>query len=238
MRARSRGSSRVASSPAIKAINVDSLFELQRIVDLAVSEGRTANVALRLAPGLSGATLPGNDTGTATGKFGLAASELTTAPDLLGGQDNRVRLRGLHVHVGSQIASAAVYTEAAYFALAEVAKAEGRLNRRLDHINLGGGFPLDHVKANRADAAALRPGLGTDAIAAAVRDVVRARPDLELGDGTRSGCGRRCHRAAKPRPGHEDPRRRTVVGAGRRLQRDRRVVQRQVVLPCPDREPR
>ena len=171
---------RAAMTPAIKAINVDSLFELQRIVDLAAAEGLTANVALRLAPGLSGATVPGNDTGAATGKFGLAATELSTALDLLGSQDNRVRLRGLHVHVGSQIASAAVYAEAARFALARIAEAEDRLGRRLDHVNLGGGFPLDYVKADRADAVALRPGLGAAAIAAALREASVARPDLEL----------------------------------------------------------
>jgi diaminopimelate decarboxylase len=171
---------RYAMTPAIKAINVDSLFELQRIVDLAAAEGLTANVVLRLAPGLSGATVPGNDTGAVTGKFGLAASELPMALDLLAGQHNRVRLRGLHVHVGSQIASAAVYTEAARFALARVAEAEDRLGRRLDHVNLGGGFPLNYVKAERADATALRPGLGADTIAGAVREALGARPDLEL----------------------------------------------------------
>lgn len=171
---------RAAMTPAIKAINVDSLFELERVAHVAAADGLAANVALRLVPGLSGATAPGNDTGGDTGKFGLLPSELPAALDLIGRHGNRIRLRGLHVHVGSQIARAGVYAEAARFALARVAEVERRVGHPLDHVNLGGGFPLDYVKAERVDAAALRPGLDAGAIAAAMRDAMGHRPDLGL----------------------------------------------------------
>ncbi|MGH6718295.1 MAG: diaminopimelate decarboxylase family protein, partial [Alphaproteobacteria bacterium] len=178
--AKSRDELRSAMSPPIKAINVDSLDELDRIVALAGTEGLTANVALRFAPDLTAAAAPGNQTGSATGKFGLAPAELADALGRLAAHGNRVRLRGVHVHVGSQVSEGGAFADAARFALAMVGEVEARGGVRLDHVNLGGGFPLDYVKGRRPDAAALQPRLGADAIAAAVAPTLAARPDLEI----------------------------------------------------------
>ncbi len=168
-----------AMTPPIKAINVDSLFELTRLAAVAEARGLHANVALRFAPGLAGGAMPGNDTGAETGKFGLLASELPEALAVVRRNAGRLRLAGLHVHVGSQITDAGVYSEAARFALALVAEAEALLGRPLDHVNLGGGYPLDYVKSPNT-ASHLAPNLGVSAIAAALAKALAARPDLEL----------------------------------------------------------
>ncbi|MEX2649528.1 MAG: diaminopimelate decarboxylase [Alphaproteobacteria bacterium] len=168
-----------AMAPPIKAINVDSLFELTRLAAVADAHGLTANVALRFAPGLAGGTMPGNDTGAETGKFGLLASELPEALALFRRGTDRLRLAGLHVHVGSQVTDAGVYAEVARFALALVAQAEARLKRPLDHVNLGGGYPLNYVKSPNT-ASYLAPNLGVSVIAATLAKALAARPDLEL----------------------------------------------------------
>jgi diaminopimelate decarboxylase len=62
---------RAAMSPPIKAINVDSLFELSRIIKVARDLRVRANIALRVVPEVDSPTSPGNRTGSEATKFGI-----------------------------------------------------------------------------------------------------------------------------------------------------------------------
>ena len=55
---------RAALSPPIKAINVDSLFELSRVIGVARDLRVRANIALRVVPNVDSPTSPGNRTGS------------------------------------------------------------------------------------------------------------------------------------------------------------------------------
>jgi diaminopimelate decarboxylase len=92
-----------ALSPPIKAINVDSLFELERIGEVAAGLGRQARVTLRIVPEVDSPTSPGNRTGSEGTKFGILLRELDRAMELLRRQPQALRLVGIHAHVGSQI---------------------------------------------------------------------------------------------------------------------------------------
>ena len=74
--AKSRSEIAAAIDPPIKAINVDSLFELERIRDVAAEMGRRANVALRLVPELESGTAPGTETASSRTKFGMTVDHL------------------------------------------------------------------------------------------------------------------------------------------------------------------
>lgn len=163
-----------ALSPPIKAINVDSLFELERIAAVARRLGRTANIALRLVPGVETATSPGNRTGTEASKFGILESELGAALALLRREAAGLSLVGLHCHIGSQIAEAALYATAARRLGQQVRRIEQALGHRLAHVNLGGGFPLPYAYGPEAaqQGGLFRPGLTVEEIAAAALPVV------------------------------------------------------------------
>jgi diaminopimelate decarboxylase len=136
---------RAALSPPIKAINVDSLFELSRIIQVARDLKTRANVALRVVPDVDSPTSPGNRTGSEGTKFGIRRAELPLAFDAVRGARDAVAVTGLHAHIGSQIVQTAPY-ELAAERLAELFLDIQRELGQLEHINIGGGFPLTYLR--------------------------------------------------------------------------------------------
>jgi diaminopimelate decarboxylase len=134
-------------SPPIKAINIDSLFEIERCIAVARELRTTANIALRIVPGLVSGTSPGNQTGSAATKFGILESELGQALALARGATDAIRVSGLHVHVGSQLTDPALYRRAAEVLADHTATAEAALGYPIEHVNIGGGFPVVYVKS-------------------------------------------------------------------------------------------
>jgi diaminopimelate decarboxylase len=144
--AKARSEIAAAIDPPIKAINVDSLFELERIRDVAAAANKRANVALRLVPELESGTAPGTETGSSRTKFGMTVDQLGPALEILRAGKAQLNLVGLHVHIGSQVTDRASYAEAGRFIAAQAREVEGALGERLACINVGGGFPVDYVK--------------------------------------------------------------------------------------------
>jgi D-ornithine/D-lysine decarboxylase len=137
---------RAALSPPIKAINVDSLFELSRIIAVARDLKVRANIALRVVPGIDSPTSPGNRTGSEGTKFGIRQSELPAAFEMIRGATDGVIVTGLHAHIGSQITGTAPY-EATAAGLVDLSRAvQEALALRLEHVNIGGGFPLTYMR--------------------------------------------------------------------------------------------
>lgn len=136
---------RAALSPPIKAINVDSLFELSRIIEVARDLKTRARVALRVVPDVDSPTSPGNRTGSEGTKFGIRRTELPLAFDALRRARDAVAVTGLHAHIGSQIVQTAPY-ELAAERLAELFLDIQRELGPLEHINIGGGFPLTYLR--------------------------------------------------------------------------------------------
>jgi diaminopimelate decarboxylase len=137
---------RAALSPPIKAINVDSLFELSRIIGVARDLKVRANIALRVVPNIDSPTSPGNRTGSEGTKFGIRQAELPLALDMIRRSGDAVVTAGLHAHIGSQITGTEPF-ELAVSRLADLfLSVQGHLDARLEHINIGGGFPLTYLR--------------------------------------------------------------------------------------------
>jgi diaminopimelate decarboxylase len=135
-----------ALSPPIKAINADSLFELERVAMVAGDLGRQARVTLRIVPEVDSPTSPGNRTGSEGTKFGILLQELDPAIQLLRDHPNSLRLVGIHAHVGSQITDTGPYVSAANVLVEQARRLQESLGLRLEHVNLGGGFPLPYMR--------------------------------------------------------------------------------------------
>lgn len=96
--------------------------------------GSPLDVLVRLNPGVQPDTLAELAVGDASSKFGLAAGELCELAAFL--DPGLLRLRGVHVHVGSQLRSTVAWVDGVRAAL-----------RALDHVggdtlDVGGGFPV------------------------------------------------------------------------------------------------
>ena len=133
----------------VRAINCESPGEIERIDRLARARGRCAPVALRVNPDVAAGAHPYVSTGRLTHKFGVpigSAGGICRRAMALAG----VRLAGLHVHIGSQLASCAPVRDALapVVALAEELLAAGC---PLQHIDVGGGLGISYDGSDAPD---------------------------------------------------------------------------------------
>jgi len=129
-----------AVSLGVKAINVESRGEIERIDQVAHAAGTTARVAVRVNPDIDPGSHPHISTGTRVTKFGIPIDRVRPLF-----RDRQawpgVELIGVHVHVGSQILEAEPLARAAV-TLAALAQALRDDGVRLEHLDLGGGVGI------------------------------------------------------------------------------------------------
>jgi diaminopimelate decarboxylase len=136
--------------------NVESEAELQLLNRRAAATGKTPVVALRLNPGIQAQTHHYIATGHGGAKFGLDSE---TIARLLANQHHysHLKIRGLHVHIGSQLGHVAETVEAV-----QHAQTLAKPCPELRTLNIGGGFPVsytgdEHYPSPEDFAAALHP---------------------------------------------------------------------------------
>ena len=173
---------REALSPPILSINVDSLFELGRIAETASAMNVTAQIALRVVPGIDSPTAPGNRTGSDATKFGIRANELADALTTVRSNPRTLRLVGLHCHIGSQIPDIEAFVSAAH-RVAELYRPIRQEFGSLAHLNIGGGFPLTYLReANDWQDGIFSPTIDCEDVARAVLPLLAAElgTDIEI----------------------------------------------------------
>jgi len=130
----------LALRAGILCLNLESEAELERVAAVAARLGVRAPVAFRVNPDVDAKTHPYISTGLKDNKFGIAYADAERIyRDAARHQS--LELAGIGCHIGSQMASAAPFVDAA----ARILALTGRLERagiRLSHIDLGGGFGI------------------------------------------------------------------------------------------------
>ena len=128
----------------IYCFNAESEAELRRISRVAVKLRRVAPVAVRVNPNVDAGTHAKITTGTYENKFGIAFEQVEAVYARAARLPN-LRLRGLQMHIGSQL------TEVTPFRLAveRVAPLVARLNARhgFDFFSIGGGIGIVYQPA-------------------------------------------------------------------------------------------
>lgn len=175
---------REAIARGIKAINVDSAFELQRIAEVAADLGRPATVALRVVPGIGGGATVGLQTGNDSSKFGMTEPELRAALTIARANPATIDVAGMHLHIGSQVTEAADFATSVSFAARMGREIGQALGKTLRHLNLGGGYPVDYAHlapgSNQAHSDELRAFVAQESPAPMVGRVA-AQAARELG---------------------------------------------------------
>ncbi len=132
---------RLAVRDGAGIINVESTDEILRLGKIAADLGSDVNVGLRFNPCLPASRL---DFSLAAGSrrshigFIPRGSDWHAALEILGG-DRRLRLRGLHFHIGSGVRSVRPYRKALRIALQLHADLVGK-GFRPEVLDIGGGF--------------------------------------------------------------------------------------------------
>ncbi len=127
--------------------NVESAGEVERLNDLAGAQGEVAKVALRLRPGVEAETHRHIATGGESSKFGMSQAEglalIRRAADF-----PHLRLCGVHIHIGSQLAAPAATLAAIDVALDFIAAASLAESTSAQGVapllDVGGGFPIPY----------------------------------------------------------------------------------------------
>jgi diaminopimelate decarboxylase len=126
----------------LKAINVESPGELDRLDQLARDQHKVAPVALRVNPDIDARSHPHISTGLKANKFGVP---IEAAPGIFREIQQRPGLEpvGVHSHIGSQITTLdpLLRAAAAAVALAVALRAEGIA---LSHVDFGGGVGISY----------------------------------------------------------------------------------------------
>ncbi|MDE6342841.1 MAG: diaminopimelate decarboxylase, partial [Muribaculaceae bacterium] len=126
----------------IGCFNIESVEEIGIISDLASSRGKDVTVALRVNPNIDAHTHHYITTGLKENKFGIDLALLDEAIMRVR-QSPRLRLGGLHFHIGSQIT-----TNEPFRILCErINTLKERYERegiRFSFFNVGGGLGIDY----------------------------------------------------------------------------------------------
>ena len=122
--------------------NIESSGEAERIERIATDLGVVASGSVRINPDVDAFTHAYTTTGKHENKFGI---DIPSAEALFERfkHSTSLRLQGLHVHLGSPIATPRPFVEG----ITEVLKVRERLERSghaIREINIGGGFGIDY----------------------------------------------------------------------------------------------
>ena len=133
---------RYALEAGIGCFNVEGMEELEVISSLAVQQGCTARIALRVNPDIGAHTHANITTGLAENKFGINLEMLPDAVHMATTLPG-VRFCGLHFHIGSQILDMGDFA-ALCNRINEVQKWFDRQGIKVENINVGGGLGVDY----------------------------------------------------------------------------------------------
>lgn len=152
------GKTREELAAALKAgimlFNVESESELAALAECAARLRKTASVALRVNPNVAAETHPYISTGLRKHKFGVPIENARVLYKRAS-ESSYLNVRGVSVHIGSQITDAAPFGEA----MSRVADLVRQLRddgHRIDYVDAGGGLGIsyEHPQADRFPAQA------------------------------------------------------------------------------------
>lgn len=141
---------REAIEAGVGCIVVDSRIELSRVSAIAQELGVTQDIYMRITPGVEADTHEYIRTGCEDSKFGFTMREdfaFTCVKDALAA--NNVRLKGLHMHIGSQIFSLHSFTEAIDVIVEFARRIKDTYGLEVEDIDVGGGLGIAYTAEDK-----------------------------------------------------------------------------------------
>lgn len=131
---------RYALEQEIYCFNVESEAELRAIDEIAGSMGIKAPVAVRVNPNIEAGTHKYITTGKSENKFGVDFDRIETLYALIDEQMPHLEIKGLQMHIGSQLTQVKPFIEA----VAKVAPLAAHLKERygIRFFSIGGGIGI------------------------------------------------------------------------------------------------
>ena len=147
------GKTREELTAALKAgillFNVESESEVWALAECAGRLRKTAPIAMRVNPDVAAETHPYISTGLHKHKFGVPIGDARALYAKASGA-RYLKVRGVSLHIGSQITDPAPFGDA----MARVAELVGELRgdgHSIDYVDAGGGLGISYDKSNAAE---------------------------------------------------------------------------------------
>jgi diaminopimelate decarboxylase len=141
---KSRDEIEYALDEGVFSFNVESEAELEWIDRIAGGKSVRAPIAVRVNPDVDAGTHRYVSTGRSENKFGIALDRIAAVYEKAAKLPN-IRVRGVQMHIGSQITAAAPFAEA----IAKVTSLIGELKQKhgLEFFSIGGGMGIIYRRA-------------------------------------------------------------------------------------------
>lgn len=130
----------------VKRFSVDNYYEAELLNDIADKKGKTADVLLRITPGIECHTHEYIKTGQTDSKFGFDLSQIDDITELIINNYKYLNLKGLHAHIGSQIFENQSFADEIEILIRELARLNNKFGLNLNEINLGGGLGVKYTE--------------------------------------------------------------------------------------------
>lgn len=147
------GKTRAELTAALKAgillFNVESESELRVLTDCAQKLRKTARIALRVNPDVAAETHPYISTGLHQHKFGIPIRD-ARALYAEAGHSRYLKVRGVSVHIGSQISDVTPFGEA-MSRVAELVRVLRSDGHEIEFIDAGGGLGISYQAETAPD---------------------------------------------------------------------------------------
>lgn len=138
---------RMALDYGVGRIVLNDMYDLKRVARVAVAMGKTADVYLRITPGIDAHTHSSIMTGQIDSKFGFTLENGEAMEGIRAAlSTDGLSLKGLHCHIASQVFDEQPFEDAAKIMLTlfnEVRKVSGVT---LGELDLGGGFGVPYTE--------------------------------------------------------------------------------------------
>jgi diaminopimelate decarboxylase len=147
------GKTREELTAALRAgillFNIESESELWTLAESAGRLRETAPIALRVNPDVAAETHPYISTGLHKHKFGVPIGEARALYAKASGV-RYLKVRGVSVHIGSQITDAGPFGEA-MSRVAELVRELRRDSHKIEYVDAGGGLGISYDQPNGSD---------------------------------------------------------------------------------------
>lgn len=143
---KSREELEFALDNGVGTVSVDNFYEASLLNEIAFEKGINQKIFLRLTPGIECHTHEYIKTGHLDSKFGFDLTQVDEILSLIKNEYSNLDLKGLHVHLGSQIFETRVWHDAIEVLFREAARIRENFGFNLSEFNVGGGPGIKYVE--------------------------------------------------------------------------------------------
>ncbi len=125
--------------------SVDNFHEAEMLNRIAAQKKVTADILLRITPGIECHTHNYIQTGQIDSKFGFDLSQIDDIISLIIERYKNLNIKGLHAHIGSQIFELQSYHDEVDILVREISRINNKFGLKLNEMNIGGGLGVKYT---------------------------------------------------------------------------------------------